>query len=539
MARVCLAEFSHVKPTHPSKNRFPYPAFLRIKRSPLSLPSFLLPGEKRSKLFGKATHEMDHRAEWVLVFALGVCILGRSVEGLGVNWGRMAAHKLPPKTVVKMLKDNGIQKVKLFEVDTSTMDALAGSEIEVMVAIPNSDLATMNSYQSAKNWVKKNVTNYNVEGGVKIKYVAVGNQPLHKSYNNTFDKVTFPALKNIQNALNEAGRGDSVKATIPLNSDVYYTPPDRPVPSAGRFRKDIRGLMTLILEFLSKNNAPFTINIYPFLGVYANKNFPFNYAFFDGATPVVDNGIKYTNVFDANFDTLVSAMKAAGHENLTIMVGEVGWPTDGDVNANIRNAYRFYDGFLPKLAANIGTPLRPGSMEVYLLSLLDEDVKSIAPGDFERHWGLFRYDGQPKFAIDLSGMQQEKLLVPAQNVEYLRPKWCMLNPNAKDLSKLGENIKYACLYADCTSLGYGSSCHGLEPSGNASYAFNMFFQVKNQDPQSCGFQGLGTITTQNISQGRCNFTIQIAAGFSVAAGLTRLVVVCLQFAIVVALLAAT
>ncbi|KAK4777077.1 hypothetical protein SAY86_005765 [Trapa natans] len=476
---------------------------------------------------------MGDPAKWALLLALSICT---SVEGLGVNWGTMASHKLPPKTVVQMLKDNGIQKVKLFDAESSTMRALAGTGIEVMVAIPNNELAAMNSYQRAKHWVKKNVTDYNFKGGVNVKYVAVGNEPFLTSYNNTFDRVTFPALQNIQNSLNEAGLGDSVKATIPLNADVYYSPPDNPVPSAGRFRKDIGGLMTQVVEFLAKNNAPFTVNIYPFLSLYGNDDFPLNYAFFDGgAAPIVDNGVKYTNVFDANFDTLISALKAVGYGNLTVVIGEVGWPTDGDINGNAGNAYRFYDGLLPRLASNVGTPLRPGYMEAYLFGLLDEDTKSVAPGNFERHWGLFRYDGQPKFAIDLSGNQQNKLLVPAQNVEYLSQTWCTLDPNAKDVTKLADSIKYACTYADCTALGYGSSCNDLDPSGNASYAFNMYFQTKNQDPVSCGFQGLATVTNHNISQGSCNFTIQIAAGSSVALGAKSLLAF-LQFVVAVAML---
>lgn len=91
------------------------------------------------------------------------------VEGLGVNWGTMASHKLPPKTVVQMLKDNGIQKVKLFDTDSSTMSALAGSGIEVMVAIPNDQLTAMTDYDRAKQWVRRNVTRYNFNGGVTIK----------------------------------------------------------------------------------------------------------------------------------------------------------------------------------------------------------------------------------------------------------------------------------------------------------------------------------------------------------------------------------
>ena len=175
------------------------------------------------------------------------------------------------------------------------------------------------------------------------------------------------------------------------------------------------------------------------------------------------------------------------------------------------SAYRFYNGLLPRLGENRGTPLRPTYIEVYLFGLLDEDAKSIAPGEFERHWGIFKFDGQPKFPIDLSGQGQNKLLIGAENVTYQPKKWCMFNTEAKDLTKLAANIDYACTFSDCTALGYGSSCNTLDANGNASYAFNMYFQVKNQDEDACIFQGLATITTKNISQGQCNFPIQIVA----------------------------
>ncbi|XP_050213747.1 glucan endo-1,3-beta-glucosidase 8-like [Mercurialis annua] len=451
---------------------------------------------------------------WFFIWVLLLGLMGSCVYGLGVNWGTQAINKLPPRTVVKMLKDNGIQKVKLFDADKNTMSALAGSGIEVMVAIPNDQLAVMNDYDRAKNWVRRNVTTYHFNGGVNIKYVAVGNEPFLTAYNGSFLNITFPALQNIQNALNEAGVGDSIKATVPLNADVYDSPIDQPYPSAGRFRTDINDIMTNIVQFLHKNNAPFTINIYPFLSLYGNDHFPFDYAFFDGAPqPVVDKGtgIQYTNVFDANFDTLVSSLKAVGLGDLPIIVGEVGWPTDGDKNARMDYAYRFYNGLLPRLAKNSGTPLRNGYIEVYLFGLLDEDAKSVAPGDFERHWGIFGYDGQPKFAIDFSGQGQNKLLLGAQDVQYLPSRWCVFNPNAKDLSKLADNIDFACTFSDCTALGYGSSCNGLDANGNASYAFNMYYQVQKQDQMACNFQGLAMVTSQNLSQGTCNFIVQIAS----------------------------
>ncbi|KAE9455989.1 hypothetical protein C3L33_12098, partial [Rhododendron williamsianum] len=384
------------------------------------------------------------------------------VEGLGVNWGSIATHKLPPKVVVQMLKDNGIQKVKLFDAEESVLKALAGSGIEVMVAISNDQLADMTHYDRAKKWVQRNITHYNFDG-------AVGNEPFLKAYNSSFLNITFPALQNVQNALKEAGVGDSIKVTVPMNADVYDSPEDNPVPSSGRFRRDITDQITQIVKFLDQHKAPFTVNIYPFLSLYYGEGqFPVNYAFFDGdATPLVDNGIQYANVFDANLDTLVSALNATGVANMTIFVGEVGWPTDGDQYANIEMASRFYNGLLPKLGKNKGTPLRPGYLEVYLFGLTDENAKSILPGDFERHWGIF--------------------------------------------SKLADSVEYACTNGDCTSLGPGSSCGGLDEKGSATYAFNMYYQMHDQDDSSCDFQGFAKVTTFNISQPNCNFTIQLVA----------------------------
>jgi len=93
-----------------------------------------------------------------------------TVDALGMNWGTQATHPLSPKVVVQMLKDNGIKKVKLFDTDFAAMKALAGSGIEVMVAIPNIMLADLAADTGkAKDWVKRNVKRYDFDGGVTIK----------------------------------------------------------------------------------------------------------------------------------------------------------------------------------------------------------------------------------------------------------------------------------------------------------------------------------------------------------------------------------
>ncbi|XP_065876795.1 glucan endo-1,3-beta-glucosidase 8-like [Euphorbia lathyris] len=443
-----------------------------------------------------------------MMMIIGSSVKGEVLPGLGVNWGNIASHPLNPNIVVNMLKDNGIKKVKLFDADDWTVSSFAGTGIQVMVAIPNNMLSIMaRDYDNAHDWVKENVTRHlKPNGGADIRYVAVGNEPFLKAYNGSFDKTTFPALKNIQKALDSAKVGDKIKAVVPLNADVY----EGDKPSQGDFRKDVKVMMMEIVNFLSQNNAPFVVNIYPFISLHQTAGFPFGYAFFDGgSSPIRDKNIAYYNVFDANFDTLVWTLKKNGHPNMKIIVGEAGWPTDGAMYGSQTYAKKFYDGLLKKLASKKGTPLRPGPLEVYLFSLTDENKKSTQPGSFERHWGIFGYDGKPKFPMDLTGKGNDKTLIGAKGVEYLPSQWCILDKSKKRRDKLPGEIDYACSLSDCTSLSYGSSCSHLDLDGNYSYAFNMYFQMSDQDAEACDFGGMATVVKQNASKGTCLFPIQI------------------------------
>ncbi|KAJ4814958.1 hypothetical protein LUZ62_027524 [Rhynchospora pubera] len=436
-----------------------------------------------------------------------------AVSGLGVNWGTVTYHPLPIDTVVQLLKDNNIKKLKLFGVEHEILTALAGSDIEVMVTVTNDHLADMGSFDAVKEWVKVNLIHYlELKKGVNIAYVAVGNEPFLKDYNGKYNNVVFPALKNIQNALNAANYS-RIKATIPINADVLYSPDINHVPSAGVWRKDIADLMNQIVAFYHKNSAPFTVNIHPFLSLYYGKGkFPVDYAFFDGnSKPLMDMGASYTNVLDANYDTLVTVLNKAGYKNMPIIVGEIGWPTDGDINANVTLAQKFYKGLVKHLATKKGTPLRTNNqMNVYLFSLIDEEDKSILPGDFERHWGIFSYDGQPKFELDITGKGGKNTLVGAKDVMYLSKQWCVVSPSVTKKATLEANADYACKNAHCTSLGNGSSCSNLDYRGQASYAFNSYFQNFDQQSASCHFDGLATITTKDPSSGSCKFDVQLA-----------------------------
>ncbi|XP_077234667.1 glucan endo-1,3-beta-glucosidase 5-like [Tasmannia lanceolata] len=442
------------------------------------------------------------------VFVLYASWRGIDGEGLGFNWGTRSTHPLPADIVVRLLKDNRFNKVKLFEADPLALNALGNSGIEVMLGIPNEFLAPLASNVGvAEEWVMRNVSTYISKYGVDIRYVAVGNEPFLETYKGMFQQSTFPALQNIQAAIIKAGLGRQVKVTVPLNADVYQT--ENSLPSGGDFRPEIHDLMISIINFLVNNGAPLTINIYPFLSLYADPHFPIDYAFFSGtSSPVVDGSISYNNAFDANYDTLIWALEKNNFSSLPVIVGEVGWPTDGNANANLQYARKFNQGLINRIIQGQGTPKRPTtSLDIYLFGLIDEDAKSIDPGNFERHWGIFNYDGTIKYSLDLGN---GRTLIPAKGVKYLERQWCVMSPEASTSDpNWAESINYACTYADCTSLGYGSSCNELDARSNASYAFNMFYQTTNQQKSMCEFSNLSVITRKDPSQESCRFEIMI------------------------------
>ncbi|KAK7262056.1 hypothetical protein RJT34_29616 [Clitoria ternatea] len=427
-------------------------------------------------------------------------------SAIGVNWGTVSFHKLKPSTVVDLLKDNKIPKVKLFEADPDVLKALMGSGIQVMVGIPNEMLALLSSSPvSADLWVRHNVSAYMGKGGADIRYVAVGNEPFLTSYNGQYQNMVMPAIQNLQQSLVKANLASYIKLVVPCNADAY----ESSLPSQGAFRPELTQIMTQLVQFLNSNGAPFMVNIYPFLSLYDNGDFPQDYAFFEGTThPVTDGNNVYSNAFDGNYDTLVAALGKLGYGQMPIVIGEIGWPSDGAIGANITAAKVFNQGLITHVLSNKGTPLRPDAppMDIYIFSLLDEGAKSTLPGSFERHWGIFSFDGQAKYPLNLGLGNKE--LKNAKNVEYLPSRWCVASPST-DSQNVANHMRIACSVADCTTLNYGGSCNGIGEKGNISYAFNSYYQLQMQDSRSCNFDGLGMITFRDPSVGDCRFLVGV------------------------------
>ncbi|CAN8253187.1 unnamed protein product [Cochlearia groenlandica] len=455
---------------------------------------------------------MTRRLFLLLAVAAELSLTGTTVIAVGVNWGTEASHRLPPSKVVELLKSNGIAKLKLFDADPEVLEALSGSNIGVTVGIPNSMIKSLNaSRKVADSWVHDNVTRY-FDGGnkVRIEYVAVGDEPFLLSYGNQYKPFVIGAAMNIQNALAKASLASQVKVVVPCSFDSFLSESGR--PSSGHFRADLNKTMIELLTFLAKHHSPFFVTISPFLSFHQNKNISLEFSLFKETAKAHKDGRRtYRNSFDLSYDTLASALTSIGFQEMDIVVSKIGWPTDGRANATSPIAEAFLKGLMGHLEKKTGSMLRP-PIETYIESLLDEDQRNISSGNFERHWGVFTFDGQAKYSFGFNHNSKKKV-VNAQNVQYLPPKWCVVNNN-KDLSNASAKALEACSVSDCTSILPGGSCSGIGSPGNVSYAFNSLYQRNDHRAESCDFGGLGLITTVDPSVDHCRFLIQLDTSHS-------------------------
>lgn len=314
---------------------------------------------------------------------------------------------------------------------------------------------------------------------------------------------------NIQNALAKASLASEVKVIVPSSFDSFLSESGR--PSSGHFRTDLNKTMIELLSFLSKHHSPFFVTISPFLSFHQNKNISLDFSLFKETAQAHKDGRRtYRNSFDLSYASLVSALSSIGFPEIDIVVSKIGWPTDGAANATSPTAEAFLKGLMGHLEKKTGSLLRP-PVETYIESLLDEDQRNLSSRNFERHWGVFTFDGQAKYSFSFN--HNLKKLVNAQNVQYLPPKWCVVNNN-RDLSNASAKALEACSVADCTSILLGGSCSGIGWPGNVSYAFNSLYQQNDHREESCGFGGLGLITTVDPSEDNCRFGIQLDTSHS-------------------------
>lgn len=288
-----------------------------------------------------------------------------------------------------LYKSNGIGKIRLYNPDEGALQALRGSNIEVMLGVPRDGLQSLASNAgAATDWVNKYVKAYS---DVKFKYIAVGNE-IHPGEAEA--NYVQPALQNVQNAINAANLQGQIKVSTAIDTTLIE---NSYPPNNGAFTGSASPYIKPIIALLANNGAPLLANVYPYFA-YANnqQSISLAYALF---TQQGNNGVGYQNLFDALLDSIYAALEKIGAPGLQIVVSESGWPSEGGAGATVDNAGVYYKNLINH--AKGGTPKKPnGPIETYLFAMFDENQKQGA--ETERHFGLFTPDKSPKYQLSFN-----------------------------------------------------------------------------------------------------------------------------------------
>ncbi|EOA13340.1 hypothetical protein CARUB_v10026374mg [Capsella rubella] len=430
---------------------------------------------------------------------------------IGVNYGRIANNLPTPEKVVQLLKSQGINRVKLYDTDTSVLTALANSGIKVVVSLPNEYLASAAADQKyTDDWVQQNINKY--IPATDIEAIAVGNEVFVDPRNTT--KYLVPAMTNVQSSLVKFSLDKSIKISSPIALSALAS--SYP-PSAGSFKPElIEPVIKPMLDLLRKTSSHIMVNAYPFFAYAANADkISLDYALFKENAGNVDsgNGLKYNSLLDAQIDAVFAAMSAVGFNDVKLVVTETGWPSAGDENeigAGSANAAAYNGGLVKRVLTGNGTPLKPKEpLNVYLFALFNENQKT-GPTS-ERNYGLFYPNENKVYDVSLSGkstpVNDEKEKVTPVKPSHVGQTWCVANGKTTK-EKLQEGLDYACGEggADCRPIQPGATCYDPESlEAHASYAFNSYYQKNARGTGTCDFKGAAYVVSQPPKYGKCEF----------------------------------
>ncbi|RDX80105.1 Glucan endo-1,3-beta-glucosidase 13 [Mucuna pruriens] len=436
---------------------------------------------------------------------------------IGINYGRVANDLPTPSKVVELLKAEGLNRVKLYDTDATVLTAFANSGIKVVVAMPNELLSKAAADQSfTDSWVQANISNY--YPATQIEAIAVGNEVFVDPNNTT--NFLVPAMKNVHASLTKYNLDTAIKISSPIALSALQT--SYPA-SSGSFKTElVEPVIKPMLDFLRQSGSYLMVNAYPFFAYAANADqISLDYALFKDNPGVVDsgNGLKYTNLFDAQIDAVFAAMSALQYDDVKIAISETGWPSAGDSNeigAGTDNAASYNGNLVKRVLNGSGTPLRPkDSLDVFLFALFNENQKT-GPTS-ERNYGLFYPSEKKVYDIQLtaeaapssSGVVKSQAPVSGDvsTTSYRGQTWCVANGGSSQ-EKLVDALNYACGEggADCTPIQPNATCYNPNTlEAHASYAFNSYYQKKARAAGTCDFGGTAYVVTQPPKYGNCEF----------------------------------
>ncbi|EFJ23659.1 hypothetical protein SELMODRAFT_415534 [Selaginella moellendorffii] len=423
---------------------------------------------------------------------------------LGINYGRLGSNLPSVDQAVSLIAHSTtIRKVKIFDADPSVLRALANTSIEVTITFPD-DLIyrTGRRALNAYRWIRSNVLPF-VRSGTRVASICVGNEVLINvaASGKRVPSQLVPALYNLQSALQRYDL-HGIQLSTPHALNVLN--PSFP-PSRGTFRKDLLPYLRPLLQFLNATGAPLMVNPYPYFAYRADpRGSPLDYATFKlrRGAGVRDNrtGLLYTNLLDAQVDTVYAAMDAIGFPNVRVVVTETGWPSgpESETGASPANAAAYNGGVVRHVRSMSGTPLRPKvPLEAYIFALFDENTKT-GP-ESEHHYGIYRADMSVSYSIGV----QTTPATPSPS----SGSWCVAKADT-GVPQLQAALDWACGpgKADCSAIQPGKACYVPNTVlAHSSYAFNNYYQLNGRQASDCVFGGTAIVTNTNPSYQGCAY----------------------------------
>ncbi|KAH6796395.1 hypothetical protein C2S51_037381 [Perilla frutescens var. frutescens] len=318
---------------------------------------------------------------------------------------------------VSLYRQYNIRRMRLYDPHPPTLRSLAGTNISLTMGVSHSDLRDLaNCPRVATAWVRRYILGF---PNVTFRYIVVGNEIEPASELGPF---VLPAMQNLYRAIGVAGLGGSIRVSTSIKTDLLkrWYPPQR-----GEFKCSVNWFIRPILQFLVSTRAPIFANVFPFQAFLNDrKNINLSFALLQPNNGVVLGGVYYDNLFYVLLDAVDAAMERILASALRLYTDNdpfeslkpdnkkpktnpsTGNPSDHGSNNiepnsladgspfTVENA-RIYIKNLMRVVRT-GTPRNPGRpIETHIISMFDENLKPGPP--YERHFGIFSTNGQPKF----------------------------------------------------------------------------------------------------------------------------------------------
>ncbi|XP_010519454.1 PREDICTED: glucan endo-1,3-beta-glucosidase isoform X2 [Tarenaya hassleriana] len=462
----------------------------------------------------------------VMVVAVFINFVSGVEASIGVNYGTLANNLQPPRQVAEfLLRSTVINRVRLFDTDPQILRSFSGTGIATSVTVPNDLIPNLTNLSFAQQWLSLSIQPF--FPSTNIVRILVGNEVLSTG-NRLLIGNLVPAMQSLHTALASVSLHRRIQISTPHSLGILS---NSSPPSSGKFRQGYdTHVLKPLLSFLKATDSPFMVNPYPFFGCSSDTLdlalFRPNPGLFDE-----DSKLLYTNMLDAQLDSVYSALDRLGFPDVEIVIGETGWPSagdDGQIGADPETAAEYNKNLLARVNSGVGTPLMPNrTFETYIFALFNEDLKS-GP-TCERNFGLFRPDMTPVYDIGIlrptapppqpppppamitvvfyTVCYQSQLAFYSFLIYTARSsnpndspwnspppsestgkRWCVAKSEAEP-ADIQRNIDYVCgLGLDCRPSKENGPCFDPDVvQAHSAYAMNLFYHTMGKHDFDCDF----------------------------------------------------